>query len=569
MIAIQRTLVAIGVAAAVAACSESAPERRQAESERPEPATVTEMRAHEPDANEPSPALSGIALKPSSPADRHWPNESPPSAPPRSPEPGYHGPAQDRENYADFDDNGVVLARLQPVSTFSIDVDTGAYSNVRRFLNEGRLPPPNAVRTEELVNYFSYDYPAEPRPGEPFSLATELGASPWHEGRHLLQVGLRANEPGGGDVPASNLVFLVDVSGSMDSPDKLGLLKTALKMLSRQLDADDRVSIVVYAGASGVVLEPTAGNDTGAIERALDQLQAGGGTNGAAGIELAYRLARQAFIDGGINRILLATDGDFNVGMTDFESLKQRVSRERESGVSLTTLGFGRGNYNDHLMEQLADSGDGNHAYIDTLNEARKVLVDEMSSTLQTVARDVKIQVEFNPRVVREYRLVGYENRALAAEDFNNDRVDAGEIGAGHTVTALYELSLVNGGTPAVDPLRYGQQGMPAPLNSEFDDELAFVKLRYKAPGEDRSVLMSRPVFSRDRVEDPADHSEDFRFAVAVAGFSQLLRNNTAIADFDFDGVLALATPARGADPFGYRSEFLNLVRTAQVLSQR
>ncbi len=568
MMVIQRTLIALGVAAAIAACADSAPEPKQSNVTQPAPVTSPNTAAAEAEHSVRDASQSGAAQKYAVQELRTITNYSLPSAPPPSPGLTYYGPEQDRENYAHFKDNGVMLTRQQPVSTFSIDVDTGAYSNVRRFLSEGRLPPPDAVRTEELVNYFSYDYPAETRGDEPFTLTTEMGVSPWHEGRHLLQVGLRANEPGDGDVPASNLVFLVDVSGSMDSPDKLGLLKTALKMLSRQLDADDRVSIVVYAGASGVVLEPTAGNGTGAIERALDRLQAGGGTNGAAGIELAYQLARQSFIEGGINRILLATDGDFNVGMTDFESLKQRVSRERESGVSLTTLGFGRGNYNDHLMEQLADAGDGNHAYIDTLNEARKVLVDEMSSTLQIVARDVKIQVEFNPAVVREYRLVGYENRALANEDFNNDRVDAGEIGAGHTVTALYELTLVDGGTPSVDPLRYAQQGKPTPENSEFDGELAFVKLRYKAPGEERSVLISRPVLTRDRVDDFADNSEDFRFAVAVAGFSQLLRNNTAIADFDYDRVLALATPARGADPFGYRGEFLNLVRTAQVLSQ-
>ncbi len=489
-------------------------------------------------------------------------------AAPSSPPPGvFTGPAPSGENYGDFDDNRVIQVAQQPVSTFSIDVDTGAYSNVRRFLNGGQLPPRDAVRTEELVNYFSYDEAMAPESNAPFGLATEMGPSPWNEGRHLLRVGVRAPEPAQGELPASNLVFLVDVSGSMNSPDKLGLLKTSLKLLAERLDAEDRVAIVVYAGASGVVLDPTAGNETGAIDRALDRLQAGGGTNGAAGIELAYQLARASFIEGGINRVLLATDGDFNVGLTDFDALVELVERQRESGIGLTTLGFGTGNYNDHLMEQLADAGNGNHAYIDTLNEARKVLVDEASSTLQTVAWDVKIQLEFNPAWVSEYRLIGYENRMLETEDFNNDRVDAGDIGAGHTVTALYELTLAGSANRAADPLRYGAVA-PAAETADTGEELGYLKLRYKQPGADESLLIGRPLLASDRKERLEDTSEDFRFAVAVAGFSQLLRDNPGIGDFDYEQVLALATPARGDDPFGYRGEFLNLVRTAQVLDR-
>ncbi len=567
MPAFRRSLIAFSIATALAACTQTGePESREGaapELSRQSPASGQPGR-HQPATARPMEADAMMKLEEREAANtaRLARQDLAFAAP--APH-AWTGPASDRESYANFEDNGVVLVSRQPVSTFSIDVDTGAYSNVRRFLNGGRLPPRDAVRTEELVNYFSYDYALDDAGDAPFSINTELGRSPWNAGRHLLQVGVRALEPGGPDLPASNLVFLVDVSGSMNSPDKLDLLRTSLKLLAGQLDSEDRIAIVVYAGASGVVLEPTAGDDSGAIALALDRLQAGGSTNGAAGIELAYHLARQSFIEGGINRILLATDGDFNVGMTDFDALKDLVAAERESGIGLTTLGFGTGNYNDQLMEQLADAGNGNHAYIDTLNEARKVLVDEMSATLQTVAWDVKIQLEFNPALVSEYRLVGYENRVLDNADFNNDRVDAGEIGAGHTVTALYELILVDSGNPAVDPLRYGD-GKAASGAGDFSGELAFLKLRYKAPGEDRSTLVNRPVLRDEVIDDLADNTDDFRFAVSVAGFSQLLRDNARVGDLDYEQVLALATPARGADPFGYRAEFLNLVRTAQVL---
>ncbi|MGH8679793.1 MAG: vWA domain-containing protein, partial [Burkholderiales bacterium] len=384
----------------------------------------------------------------------------------------------DRENYAHFDDNTLKRVVEHPVSTFSIDVDTGAYSNARRMLNAGRLPRQDAVRVEEFINYFAYDYPAPTDRSRPFNVITELGPNPWNSKTHLLHIGLKGFEVPKSKIPAANLVFLIDVSGSMNSPDKLELLKTSLKLLTNELRPSDRISMVVYAGATGVVLEPVAGDQKAKIIAALESLSAGGRTNGAAGIRLAYQMAEQAFVKGGINRVLLATDGDFNVGTTSFEALKDLVEEKRKTGISLTTLGFGTGNYNDHLMEQLADAGNGNYAYIDTLNEARKVLVDQMSSTLQTIAKDVKIQIEFNPSVVSEYRLIGYENRTLAREDFNNDRVDAGDIGAGHSVTAVYEITLAGNGGERADPLRYQPEtGAIAGRNTE----LAFLRLRYKA----------------------------------------------------------------------------------------
>ncbi|OQX47622.1 MAG: hypothetical protein B0D85_00975, partial [Candidatus Sedimenticola endophacoides] len=360
-----------------------------------------------------------------------------------------------RERYAHFNDNSLKIAAETPVSTFSIDVDTGSYANLRRILNEGRLPPADAVRTEELLNYFSYDDQAPAQRERPFLTTTEIAPTPWNPHTHLLRIGIKAWEIDTRELPPANLVFLLDVSGSMDSPDKLPLLKRAMSLLSKHLDGDDRISVVVYAGASGVVLEPTPGDQRSKIEQALEQLRAGGSTNGASGIRLAYQLARQAFIEGGINRVLLATDGDFNVGTVNHQALIDLVERQRGAGIALTTLGFGGGNYNDQLMEQLADHGNGNHAYIDSLLEAQKVLIDEMGATLHTLAGDVKIQIEFNPAQVAEYRLIGYENRALRREDFNNDEVDAGEIGAGHSVTALYEIALSGGAGRRTDPLRY------------------------------------------------------------------------------------------------------------------
>jgi Ca-activated chloride channel family protein len=467
-----------------------------------------------------------------------------------------------RENYAHVSDNPLHRVAEDPFSTFSIDVDTGAYSNMRRMLNVGNRPAKDAIRTEELVNYFSYDYPQPGHKGMPFSITTEVGPSPWNPDTHLLHIGIQGYDVPRAQLPAANLVFLVDVSGSMQSPDKLELLKSALRLLVRELKAADRVSMVVYAGASGVVLEPTPGDQAATIGAALDGLTAGGSTNGGAGIRMAYALAQQAFIKDGINRIILATDGDFNVGTVDFEMLKQLVEDRRAHGIGLTTLGFGTGNYNDHLMEQLADAGNGNYAYIDTLSEARKALVDEMSSTLMTIAKDVKIQVEFNPATVAEYRLIGYQNRALAREDFSNDKVDAGEIGAGHSVTAIYEIALTGSTGRRLDGGRYQSHPHTTANTSEF----ALVRLRYQQPDGATSTLIERPVRTADMVKDLGQASEHYRFAAAVAGFGQILRGGKYTGDFSYPEVLALARGARGDDPFGHRGEFLQLANLASSL---
>ena len=472
---------------------------------------------------------------------------------------------RDRENYKHFDDASIKRVTETPVSTFSIDVDTGSYSNIRRMIHAGNLPRQDAVRIEELVNYFSYDYPVPENNETPFSVTTEIGVTPWNPDTRLLHIGIRGYDVTAEELPGSNLVFLVDVSGSMNSPAKLGLLKSALKLLTKQMRSEDRISIVVYAGASGVVLEPVAGNQSAKIAQALNNLSAGGSTNGAAGIRSAYLLAEQAFIKDGINRVILATDGDFNVGTTDFEALKDLVEEKRKTGISLTTLGFGTGNYNDQLMEQLADAGNGNYAYIDTLNEAQKVLVDEMSSTLNTIAKDVKIQLEFNPAVVAEYRLIGYENRVLNREDFNNDKVDAGEIGAGHTVTALYEITLTDSDSRAIDPLRYEKKSRVV----SHADEVANLRLRYKAPSESQSKLIEQVIKTSDIKNRLTSSSERYRFSASVAGFGQLLRGGKYAKDFDYDDVLELARKARGKDDYGYRGEFISLVNLAGSLSSK
>ncbi|HKS54915.1 MAG TPA: VWA domain-containing protein [Steroidobacteraceae bacterium] len=467
------------------------------------------------------------------------------------------------ERYQHLDDNPVHLAAEQPVSTFSIDVDTGAYANVRRFLNAGQLPPQDAVRVEEMVNYFDYQYVPPASRDVPFRVATEVAPAPWNPQALLMKIGIKGFEVAAAERPPANLVFLIDVSGSMQSPDKLPLLKNAFRLLTDQLTARDRVSMVVYAGSSGVVLEPTAGDQKHKIREAIDRLEAGGSTNGAEGIERAYQLAHDAQIKGGINRVVLATDGDFNVGVVDFEALVDMAERQRTGGVALTTLGFGTGNYNDQLLERLADAGNGNYAYVDTLNEARKVLVSELSSTLFTIAKDVKIQVEFNPATVLEYRLIGYENRMLAREDFNNDKVDAGDIGAGHRVTALYEIVPV-GKQGRVDPLRYGA-ATPATAAS---DELANVKLRYKKPQSDRSELLEYPI-GKGSVATLERLSPDFRFAASVAAFGQLLRGGKYVGNYGYGDVERLARGALGEDSEGYRREFVSLVKLADSLTPK
>ena len=471
-----------------------------------------------------------------------------------------------RENYEHFETQGVKRVVSEPVSTFSIDVDTGAYSNMRRWLNQGQLPPEDAVRVEEFINYFDYDYPYPESQRVPFQVSTEIAPTPWNANTRLLRIGIQGYKVPREQLPASNLVFLLDVSGSMNSPDKLPLLQQALSMLVGQLDARDSVSMVVYAGASGVVLPPTPGNRKADILAALQRLQAGGSTNGAAGIQLAYQMAQQSFNTGGVNRVILATDGDFNVGLASTEELIDLIQRKRKAGIALTTLGFGAGNFNDHLLEQLADEGNGNYAYIDRLNEARKVLAEELSATLLTIAKDVKIQIEFNPALVSEYRLIGYENRMLNEEDFANDKVDAGEIGAGHRVTALYEISLAGSKGQRLPPRRYQPDNPSTGQDSaSFNNELAYLRIRYKLPDESESRLIQAPVMDSGI---NARGGDSFNFAAAVAAFGQKLRGGTFLENFDYDDIEDLARRSRGSDRNGYRSEFMQLVNLAKTLDQ-
>ncbi len=475
----------------------------------------------------------------------------------------YEQPVQDRESYAPIESNPIQRVTESPVSTFSIDVDTAAYANVRRFIEAGQMPPRDAVRVEELINYFSYDYPIPTDPERPFSVTTELAPTPWNPRTHLLHVGLKGYELERAERAPANLVFLVDVSGSMQSQDKLPLVKRSLQLLTRELGPDDRVAIAVYAGAAGVVLEPTAGDDKRTIKAALDKLEAGGSTAGGAGIRLAYALAEENFDPEAINRVILATDGDFNVGVTNPQRLQDLIAKKRDSGIALSVLGFGTGNYNDDLMERLSNHGNGNAAYIDNLNEARKVLVDELNSTLMIIAKDVKIQIEFNPAVVAEYRLIGYENRLLRRQDFTDDRVDAGDIGAGHSVTALYEIAFTDGGGTQIPDLRYQTTTVPADTNS---DEIAFLKLRYKAPESNTSRPIEQAIMRDEVLESIDATSKNFRFAAAVAAFGQLLRGGALMSDYELADAIQLARDARGEDGFGYRSDFVQLARLAESL---
>ena len=434
---------------------------------------------------------------------------------------------ENTETYPDAKPNPVHVAATDPVSTFSIDVDTASYANVRRFLNEGSLPPTDAVRVEEMVNYFDYSYALPADRSQPFQPTIAVYPTPWNKNTLLLHIGIKGFDIPRAERPHANLVFLIDTSGSMDEPNKLPLLKRSFRLLVDQLGPDDKVSIVVYAGSAGTVLPPTSGADKAAILAALDNLSAGGSTAGGEGIRQAYQLAEANFDKNAVNRVILATDGDFNVGITDPNALEDFVARKRETGVFLTVLGFGKGNYNDATMQKLAQAGNGNAAYIDTLNEARKVFVDELSGTLFTIAKDVKIQVEFNPARVAEYRLIGYETRLLDRTDFNNDKVDAGEIGSGHTVTALYEITPVGSPGQMADPLRYpqGQPQQPV-MEKPTLGEYAFVKIRYKLPSEDTSHLITRPVTEADLQTDFGKLPTDLRFAAAVAGAGQLLRHD-------------------------------------------
>lgn len=469
----------------------------------------------------------------------------------------------DTEQYEGKEEEGFRSALHDPLSTFSIDVDTASYANVRRFLSTDQLPPIDAVRIEELVNYFSYRYP-EPTNGEPFSVTTALADCPWKPGHLLLQVGLKGKEVSVAQMPPANLTFLIDVSGSMNAPNKLPLLQKAFSLLVKELRPQDRVAITVYAGAAGLVLPPTPGDDKRRILNAIDNLCAGGSTAGAEGIELAYKTAGEMFSANANNRVILATDGDFNVGVSDDATLVKMIEEKRNKGIYLSVLGFGMGNYKDAKMEKLADKGNGNYAYIDGLLEAKKVFVKQIGGTLLTIAKDVKIQIEFNPKAVSSYRLIGYDNRRLAKEDFNDDKKDAGEIGAGHTVTAFYEIVPVGAEeTPAVDPLRYQAQNDTTAADS---GELALVKLRYKPPKEETSKLISRAVTVASRrafTEAP----EDIRFAAAVVGFGMLLKKSPYTGRFDWKAVTAAAKGAKGVDDKGYRAEFLRLVEKAELLS--
>lgn len=473
-----------------------------------------------------------------------------------------------RDNFKDFEENPVKLVSEEPVSTFSIDVDTASYSFMRRQINYNVLPQKDAIRVEELINYFDYQYP-EPEGREvPFRHTIAVTSSPWKQGNKLIHIGIKGYELQ--EMPRSNLVFLLDVSGSMNHPDKLPLMINSMKLLINNLRPEDTVAIVVYAGAAGTVLEPTKVSEKGKIIAALERLNAGGSTAGGEGLRLAYQLAEQQMEEDAVNRIILATDGDFNVGITNPEELKDFVERKRKTGIYLSVLGFGQGNYNDLLMQELAQNGNGVAAYIDNLNEARKVLVVEATSTLFPIAQDVKIQIEFNPAIVAEYRLVGYETRHLDREDFNNDAVDAGDIGSGHTVTAIYEITPV-GGPRVIDESRY--QGETVEMDSDFSDEYAFLKMRYKLPGEDTSQLITTPITKADEItefgnfEKAGTWQKEIGFATAVASFGQLLKGGQYTGTMTYDDVIKMALATKGLDEFGYRAEFINLVRLTKTAS--
>ncbi len=467
------------------------------------------------------------------------------------------------DQFAAFDEGGVKFTADEPVSTFSIDVDTTSYAYVRRLLEMGQIPPADAVRVEELINYFSYDYAVPAPGGDPFAPTIAVHPTPWNGNSRLVHIGIKAQSVDISEVPPANLVLLIDTSGSMDEPAKLPLLKRAFSLLINEMGPEDKVAIVTYAGSAGVVLEPTRGSEKAKILAALETLESGGSTAGAQGIEAAYRLAEEAMIEGGTNRVLLATDGDFNVGISDPDGLERLIEAQRRKGIFLSVLGFGMGNYNDAVMQALAQAGNGNAAYIDSYSEARKVLVEELGGTLMTVASDVKVQVEFNPATVSEYRLIGYETRALNREDFNNDAVDAGDVGAGHSVTAIYEIVPV-GARGSVDPLRYGEE-QAAPVFGD-DAEYGFLKIRYKAPGSEASELIEAPIPVSGQYEAMADAPEDIRFATAVAAFGQKLRGSGHLAGMDWGEIRALAQSARGDDEAGRRAEFIRLVEIAESL---
>ena len=483
----------------------------------------------------------------------------------------YHLPAPmiNNESYNAQKENGFIATSNDQLSTFAIDVDTASYANIRRFLNSGQLPPVGAVRIEEMINYF--DYSLSPPQAEPFAIHAELGKAPWNESHNLLKISLKAKELDDKDLAPSNLVFLIDVSGSMSQPNKLPLLQKSLYMLVDQLSARDRVTIVTYAGSDSIVLQPTAGDKKEHIREAINSLASGGSTHASSGIHTAYRLAQQAYMPGGNNRVILASDGDFNVGVTSRDELQELIRNKKESKIFLTVLGFGMGNYADDTMELLADSGNGNYAYIDSILEAKKVLVKERASTLFTLARDVKLQIEFNPEIVGAYRLLGYENRLLADEDFNDDSKDAGEIGLGHTVTALYELIPAgDADLPDVDPLKYSLTSTStAPSQADkgggYNSEAATIKIRYILPGSPDSV--KKELVVKNHPKELAATSDNFRFSASVAGFGMLLKNSEYIGSTNYQQLLLLAKGSRGPDEEGYRAEFIRLLEMASLIN--
>ncbi len=496
------------------------------------------------------------------------PTTASPRIAPAPEQPGTPAEPIGRDKFPSATENAFKIVREAPVSTFSIDVDTASYSFARASLNRSVLPQPASVRVEEMINYFPYAYPAPASASEPFRTTVAVFPSPWSEGRKLVQIGIKGYAVQPATRPRANLVFLIDTSGSMNAPNRLPLVKQSLAMLVEQLDAKDRVAIVTYAGNAGTALEPTAASEKTKILGVIERLDAGGSTAGAEGIRQAYKLAERNFDADGVNRVILATDGDFNVGITSKDELKGFIERQRGKGIFLSILGFGMGNYNDALMQALAQNGNGAAAYIDTINEARKVLVEEATSTLIPIAKDVKIQVEFNPATVAEYRLIGYETRLLNRDDFNNDKVDAGDVGSGQTVTALYEIVPVDGPRVMGD-LRYAQPSGPAGITAPASatTEYAFVKIRYKLPKSDVSTLISTPV---DRSSEHSRFEEaptEARFATSVAAFGEILRGGRHTGSFAYDDVLRIASAARGEDAFGYRSEFLQLVRAAKTAS--
>lgn len=492
---------------------------------------------------------------------------SPGMSMPTKPYPEPYPADPNTEDYAAIQENRFQAAIQNPLSTFSIDVDAASYSNLRRFLNLGQVPPADAVRIEEMVNYFDYDYP-QPKGEHPFEVITELSECPWQPEHRLLHIGLQGKTVSTENLPASNLVFLIDVSGSMSDANKLPLLQSAFKLLVDQLRQKDKVAIVVYAGAAGLVLSPTDGTDKQKIKEALDKLSAGGSTAGGAGIQLAYKTAREQFVKGGNNRVILATDGDFNVGASSDEEMVKLIEKERESGIFLTVLGFGMGNYKDSKMQQLADKGNGNHAYIDNMSEARKVLVSEFGGTLFTIAKDVKLQIEFNPAKVQAYRLIGYENRMLNKEDFNDDKKDAGELGSGHTVTALYEIIPVgvkSSFIATVDDLKYQKQEDDKKVTILPSNEIVNIKLRYKQPEGTKSQLIEKPIL--DKPLKTSETSDNFRWSAAVAEFGMLLRKSELKGNATYAQAIKLAKTGQGKDENGYRREMIQLLEIARALA--